>query len=141
MKTEARLSQADYEALARALELARSSSVEEAEHLADVEAREGWLGAAESAVFFLQTRALALKPWQPLLYWFRSASDIEAGLRQPHGVNGERAAAELVQRLLKCGLSRYEPDPRNALRRAERARRNARVERGTAEKKTAHPVA
>jgi hypothetical protein len=78
-------------------------------------------------VFFCQTRALRLRPWQPLLYWFRSAADIEAGLAQPYGVDGERANAELVQRLLRCGLSRYEPDPINALERAESARRDERV--------------
>jgi hypothetical protein len=37
---------------------------------------------------------------------------------------GRRAAAELLRRLLAAGLSRYEPDPVNALERleAERAR-------------------
>jgi len=122
-----KLTAADKEALERAIQLARAANQEEREHIDNVMAREGWLGAGESAVFFCQTRALRLRPWQPLLYWFRSDADIQAGLQQPYGVDGERAGAELVSRLLRCGLSRYEPEPLVALERAESARRDERV--------------
>jgi len=65
MTTES-LSAADREALERAIQLARAANREEREHIDNVMTREGWLGAGEAAVFFCQTRALRLRPWQPL---------------------------------------------------------------------------
>jgi hypothetical protein len=119
------LSRVDREALDRALRMARAESVEEREHLDRVMAREGWQGAAESAVYHLQDRALKLRPWQPPPYWIRDLEgDLAAG---DDGISGRYRAALLTQRLLRAGLSRFEPDPLGALERAESARRDDRV--------------
>ena len=84
---------------------------------------EGWYRAAHSAAYACQCAALRPQPWQPVPaneYVLVTDDD-----RQYGPVMGRAAAAELLRRLLAAGLSRYEPDPVNALARvqAERARR------------------
>jgi hypothetical protein len=85
---------------------------------------EDWYEAAHSAAYACQCAALRPKPWQPVPaseYVSVTDDDGECG-----PVMGRAAAAELLRRLLAAGLSRYEPDPVNALARveAERASRN-----------------
>jgi hypothetical protein len=51
--------------------------------------------------------------------WIR---DLDAALREPFGgKRGDREAAELLQRMLDAGLSKYEPDPLAALDQAMRS--------------------
>jgi hypothetical protein len=81
-----------------------------------------WYRAAKSASHACQCAVLRPKPWQPIPaneYVAVTDDDSEYG-----PVMGRAAAAELLRRLLAAGLSRYEPDPLNALARveAERAR-------------------
>ena len=96
----AKLSEIDREALTRAL--ARAKGV------VQVEGHRSWREAAEAAAYHLQIRNLRLKPWEdPPMY-----GDLEPGVAQP-------GAAELLARLLKAGLSRYEPEPVEALARVE----------------------
>ena len=48
--------------------------------------------------------------------------DLDAALREPFGgKRGDREAAELLQRMLDAGLSKYEPDPLAALDQAMRS--------------------
>jgi hypothetical protein len=109
------LTAVDREALQRGLELMRAESEQERERIERELAQYGWRHAAETAVYHCQDSRLHLRPWQPPPCWLRTDEDVQAGLAQPFGVDGRRAAAELVQRLLAAGLSRYEPDPVGAL--------------------------
>jgi hypothetical protein len=83
---------------------------------------ERWFLAAHSAAYACQCAALRPKPWQPVpASEYVSVTDDDSDYGP---VMGRAAAAELLRRLLAAGLSRYEPDPVNALARveAERAR-------------------
>jgi hypothetical protein len=62
-----------------------------------------------------QTRSLGLQPWQNPPFR-ASLRDLDKPFDDPRG---ERQAAELLQRLLKLGLSRFEPDPIGAIAEAE----------------------
>jgi len=49
---------------------------------------------------------------------------VRSALREPfNDLRGAREAAELLQRLLRAGLSKYEPDPVAALERVEAEKR------------------
>ena len=87
--------------------------------------REGWQWAAETAAYQCQDKALKLRPWQPPPCWIRDPDgDLAAG---DDGIGGRYAAAKLTRRLLQAGLSRFEPDPVDALEAVESARRDERV--------------
>lgn len=45
----------------------------------------------------------------------RTDDDVRDALSMPHDHSGRREAGEIVQRLLAAGLSRYEPNPLEAL--------------------------
>jgi Arc/MetJ family transcription regulator len=122
-----KLSRADREALERALALVRAESKQERERVDEMLANEGWERAARYCAYACQDRALHLRPWMTPPCWLRTDADVAAALAQPYGVDGKRAAGELVQRLLAHGLSRYEPDPLRALEPVENARRDERV--------------
>jgi hypothetical protein len=88
---------------------------------------EGWYRAAHSAAYACQCDALRPEPWQPVPaneYVAVTDDDSEYG-----PVMGRAAAAELLRRLLEAKLSRFEPDPINAIARveAERAAKSAPV--------------
>ncbi|MGM4903205.1 hypothetical protein AB8B21_30160 [Tardiphaga sp. 866_E4_N2_1] len=99
----------DLAALSHALDIARKHP-KEAERIDGKLAKEGgdWLALATSAAFHCQMSALNLLPWQsPPMF-----AHIERPSRDEH-------AAELLQRMLDAGLSRYESDPVAALERSE----------------------
>ena len=67
----------------------------------------------------LPVPGLNLQAWQTPPMWVR---DLDAALREPFGgKRGDREAAELLQRMLDAGLSKYEPDPLAALDQAMRS--------------------
>ena len=111
------MSRTDRDALALSIEVARTENAGRAEQidfmLAD---HQPWRRVAEFAAYCAQNHALNLKPWQapPCA---ASLSDLD----KPFGdQSAARESAELLQRLLRAGRSRYEPDPLRALERAER---------------------
>jgi hypothetical protein len=62
---------------------------------------------------------LSLKPWQdPPCIIDEDADEPDNPEREPN-----TAARKLLRQMLKCGLSRYEPDPLTALRRRRRQKR------------------
>jgi hypothetical protein len=68
------------------------------------------------AAYCCQCRSLRLKPWQtPPMH-----GDAEPSHPDADDTHGYGAAAELLERLLAAGLSRWEPDPIGALEAAER---------------------
>ena len=96
------LTEADREALGRALAL---------EGVPQVEQQRAWFDRARAAAYHMQLKNLRLKPWEsPPMY-----GDVERPRAQP-------GAAELLARLLAANLSRYEPDPIEALARVEAAK-------------------
>jgi hypothetical protein len=107
MTTE-ELSRTDRDALRRAYATARVESEAYRDHLAGIEAREGWLAAAESSSYHLQVRNLRLRPWQCPPCACRSD---EIGM----GYGRSRGEVLLRKRMLEAGISLYEPDPASAL--------------------------
>ena len=110
------LSRTDREALERAIvALRRDTATRE-----QIEAKlrdEPWQAAGEFAAYAAQCDSLGLRPWQTPPCWI---TDLAATLRLPFGdPRGEREAAELLRKMLNCGLSRFEPDPLAALDRVE----------------------
>ena len=122
-----RLSPVDREALERALKIARSDP-QEREMLDRLEKEEGWFTAAVQAVYHCQRPLIAPRLWQPQPHDL-NPDEVEVIIaRGDDGVNGNYAAAKLLKRMLKAGLSRYEPDVVGALEQAEARRPEA--ERG-----------
>jgi hypothetical protein len=99
----------DREALQRAMDIANRNPMrarQRAEKLTD----EPWIDVAEFAAYCVQGEALALKPWQepPCM-----ADEDDPRAR-------DKDAQRLLRRMLKAGLSRYEPNPRAALAKSNR---------------------
>jgi hypothetical protein len=116
--TEENISALDREALQRALDGAHLESPQRSKQLTAKLQRDGWIDTAQLACSIMQAKSLGLLPHQARPY----AINLAAALREPFGAeHGRREGADIVQRLLVCGLSRYEPDPDAALRRVERA--------------------
>ena len=81
-------------------------------------ADESWAEVAELASYCAQGRALSLKPWQTPVC---EIHDLASALAQPYGdQRGEREAAELLQRMQRLGISKFDPDPVGAIIEAER---------------------
>ena len=110
-----KLKPTDREALQRAIELVRRESALQRQRIDDrLASGESWDKVARGCAYQCQIEALGLAPWQlPPTY-----ADPNA-LKEAYG-HGEREAAELLQRLTRAGVSRYEPDPIAALAAAER---------------------
>jgi hypothetical protein len=118
MTTETELTAVDIEALERAFELGCRESAEYREHLEAIAAQDGWQEAAEHASYHFQSKGL--KPWEcpPSC----THDDVIDNTTYGH----KRKEIALRRRLLKAGLSLFEPHPTEALKEAERRRRAAR---------------
>ena len=115
---EAALSAADYDALGRAIETCRRKDPATREQIEHKLATELWRETAEFAAYSCQCDTLHLQPWQSPPCWVDDlVADINAG---DDGILGDYAAAKLLRQLLDRGLSRYEPDPVNALKQTKR---------------------
>jgi hypothetical protein len=117
------LSEADKDAMARAIALMQSGSRRDREQIAHYLATESWERSGEFASYVCQDGGLKLRPWAPPPCWMRKPEYIAAALARPYGIDGERQAGDLARDLIAAGLSIYEPDPLAALERAESARR------------------
>ena len=72
------------------------------------------------ASYSCQMNSLHLRPWQTAPLW---VGNLDVALHLPFGdPRGDREAAELLKKMLDAGLSRFEPDPLDALDHAEAAR-------------------
>jgi hypothetical protein len=102
------LSPTDRDALQRAMDEARRDPMR-AEQLAGIEADHGLLEAQRTAAYLCQTNNLKLRPWEsPPMF----------GDAHP-GHDGHAGGAELLHRLRRYELSRYEPHPLRALAKVE----------------------
>jgi hypothetical protein len=113
MKTP--LTPTDRDALSRAIAAARAEDAGRRKQIDSMLADEPWESVAVFAASCAQSKSLGLMPWQ--LPPFRASL---ADLDQPPGdPSGRRESAELLQRLLRAGLSPFEPDPLRAIEQAE----------------------
>jgi hypothetical protein len=113
------LSPADREALQRAMRLARRDS-DVARQLDAKLAQESWENVAAFAAYSLQCDNLRLKPWQHPPVWIDDPADPSVGAHPGQDrTDGRDVAAELLRRLLAHGLIRFEPDPLDALAKAD----------------------
>jgi hypothetical protein len=121
-KHEARseaLTETDKAALKLAIEIDRKRDHATRRQIDDMLKERPWREVAEFAAYGCQCTALHLKPWQPPPCWAEIGDrDNEAG-----PISGRRAAAELLQRMLSLGISRWHPDPVRAIEQAEAERR------------------
>ena len=103
----------DIEALTRAFRLACEEGPEERTRFETLLDTRGQEEAYETAAYHCQCRNLALKCWQaPPMH----SGDVAYGATATYG----------RRRMLRLGISIYEPDPAAAIAKAERARRAAR---------------
>lgn len=101
--------QIDQEALARAIEIVRKNRVE-GKLINERLAKGGdWFDVASGAAYSCQMIALGLKPWM--------RPPCHAHITEPR--RDEQGIA-LLHRLLAAGLSRYEPDPLQAIEQTQR---------------------
>jgi hypothetical protein len=108
------LSAVDRDALKRAMELTQTEPVR-ARPIADKLKTEGWRSVAEFAASCCQHRALATRPWE------LAPISVDEDDPIPDGDDHRRTgrAIKLLRRLLAAGLSRYEPQPLEALAKME----------------------
>jgi hypothetical protein len=99
----------DRVALELALKLTRAEGQGRAEQLLRMQLDDGWFYAAHFAVVNCQCNALHLQPWEWPPIWCADDPD-----------ESPPEAAQLLRRMLKAGVSRYDPDPMASLEKAER---------------------
>lgn len=122
MTTKQQLSQVDREAVTRAIELKRARSPADRREVDDMLKTHSWFEVAEDAVYCCQRSLIAPRLWQ------KQPHDIEVDeietiiARGPDGLGGEYQAAKLLRRMLKAGLSKFEPQPLQALAEAKARR-------------------
>ena len=119
-----KLGRIDREALSRALEIVRNRPEKEdpgrREQVDHLMKHEGWFTAADFCCYCCQSELIRPRLWQPIPADIDPA-DIETILaRGDDGLGGEYAAARVLKRMLRAGLSRYEPEPLKALAEAKR---------------------
>jgi hypothetical protein len=113
------MNKVDREALKRAVELACAESPGRARQIRDMLETGPWKAAATFAAECCQSRLLRLKPWQdPPCY---ADGDPDA-IPNSDGIGETAEAHALLHRMLRAGLSRWEPDPLAALAKVEAAR-------------------
>jgi hypothetical protein len=111
------MSQTDRAALGLAIEVTRNESPARRQQFDDFLSSRRWIDVATFAAGCAQSRALRLPPWQPPPC---GIGNIEAALNVSDEQSGYRAAALLLQRMERCGVSRWHPDPLAAIAEAER---------------------
>lgn len=121
------LSTCDRAALTAAVAAARAQDEGRREQIDDFlrDRTRTWQDTAEFAAYSCQMTTLGLRPWQTPPCWIEPA-DINKYLTDASSdKSGEREAAELLQRMLRLGVSRFDPDPLHAIAAAEAARKPA----------------
>jgi hypothetical protein len=98
------MTRTDKEALERCVALALAGDEARALQIREMLQSEPWEDVAAFAAYGIQMRSLRLRPWESPPCW---ASEDESG-----------PAGALLRKMLKAGLSRYEPDPLQTLETA-----------------------
>ena len=110
-----KLSLVDRDALERAIEITKAESQGRARQIANKLKTESWREVAEFAASVAQHKSLKTKPWEV------GPISVDEYDPMPVGddVHRRGRAIKLLQRLLRAGLSRFEPSPIEALARVE----------------------
>jgi hypothetical protein len=109
-------------ALTLAIEVTRKESPARRRQVDDFLSSREWLDVATFCAASAQERALRLPPWQPPPC---DIGNIAAALKDQDETRGYRAGALLLQRMERCGVSRWHPDPVAACEAAEAEKRQA----------------
>jgi hypothetical protein len=133
MKTER--TAVDIEALERAFKFGCEENEAYRTHLENIARQSGWDAAAESAVYHFQIRGL--RPWE-----CPPSSCAHIDVVNEHVYGAKRKEIALRKRLLKAGLSLFEPFAVEALKEAERKRRAVRraADRKGGSERDGHPL-
>jgi hypothetical protein len=131
MTTAIALTEGDIEALKRAFDLGCKESAEYRAHLESIARQSGWDTAAEHASYHFQSKGL--QPWE-----CPPSSCAHIDVVNEHVYGAKRKEIALRRRLLRAGLSLFEPFPAEALKEAERRRRA--VRRATGQKVVIEPT-
>ena len=110
------LSQLDHDALVLAVETTRRENAARRQQIDDFLSSREWFDVATFCASCAQSRALHLPPWQPAPC---DIGNMAAALDDPDEQRGYRAAARLRQRMERCGVSRWHPNPLAACEAAE----------------------
>jgi hypothetical protein len=114
------MNKVDRNALKRAIALACAESPERAHQIRSMLKTQPWKEVATFAAECCQSRFLRLKPWQD------PPCDVDSdAIPNSDGIGETAEAQALLQRMLRVGLSRWEPDPLAALAKVEAAERGA----------------
>jgi hypothetical protein len=105
--------------LALAIEVTRKESKGRREQIDSFLETRPWINVATFSASCAQSRALHLPPWQRPPCNLHD-TEIEAALAIHDEQRGYRAAALLRQRMERCGVSRWHPDPLRAVAEAEK---------------------
>jgi hypothetical protein len=120
---EQELPPADRAALERAIELYRTGSPTQRKTIDVMFARgDGWEYVARYAAFHMQVANLHLPPWQPAPCDI-GPRNMASALAETDEQRGYRAAALLRQRMERCGVSQWHPDPARECDRIEAEQR------------------
>ena len=135
----ASLSENDFRALTLALDQVLAGEDDSpddagrAEQLRDFleDGKHTWLEVAEAAAYGLQMRLLELRPYQtPPCLIFSDADAAEILREGPRGAMdgsgfdiSDCRSARLLRRMLRWGISPFDPDPVEAIRREQRAKK------------------
>jgi hypothetical protein len=108
----------DVDAWERCIEIERSRSPAHAERINEKLAQEGLEKAGRDAAYACQYATLRLRPWDWTPSWVEP-SQIDAiiarGKDNTAPQQGDYNAAVLLRKMLAAGISRWEPDPMEAL--------------------------
>jgi hypothetical protein len=105
-----KLTKIDEDALRRAVDQARREPMK-AEQLDGIEKQSGRIEAQMTSAYHCQVRNLKLKPWE--------SPPMHGDVVNARSGDGRDKARELLDRLLAANLSRFEPNPLQALQAIE----------------------
>jgi hypothetical protein len=111
--------QIDREALTLAIEVTRNESAARRAQVDGFLAERPWFDVATFCAGCAQSRSLNLPPWQPPPC---SVGNIDAALAVTDEQRGWRAAALLLKKMLALNISRYAPNPLQAITEVEARR-------------------
>jgi hypothetical protein len=111
----------DRAAMKLAIEQMRAESAASRERVEHVLRAEGFASAAHTASYHLQFRALKLRVWEaPPIH-----TDAEIDPQGRYG--GRPQEVELLQRMLRLGISQHHPDPLGEIERREVEARSTQI--------------
>jgi hypothetical protein len=93
-----------------------------AEQLASKLADESWIEVAQFASYHCQMEKLHLDPADSPPCWIDDPDAVLAGKNDNGWCYESNEAAQLLKRMLACGVSKYHPDPIEAIKKAEKRR-------------------